>query len=45
MEKRINISNYIKNGLTENNGLIIREKIEQALIIIIHYFSKYIKFL
>lgn len=31
MEKRIIISNYIKNGLTENNGLIIREKIEQAL--------------
>lgn len=31
MEKRLIISNFIKNGLTENNGLIIREKIEQIL--------------
>lgn len=31
MEKRLIISDFIKNGLTECNGLIIREKIEQIL--------------
>lgn len=31
MEKKIIISELIKNGLTENNGLIVREKIEPLL--------------
>lgn len=31
MEKKIIISELIKNGLTESNGLILREKMEQNL--------------
>lgn len=31
MEKRIIISEIINNGLTENNGLILRNKIETVL--------------
>ena len=31
MEKKIIISELIQNGLTENNGLILREKIEILL--------------
>ena len=31
MERKIIISELIKNGLTESNGLILREKIEQLI--------------
>lgn len=31
MEKNINVFEFIKNGLTENNGFILRQKIEEVL--------------
>lgn len=34
MEKIIKVSDFVKNGLTETNGLIVRKKIEEELVTI-----------